>query len=292
MEAPPPVSVRITGSTRIAGLFGFPVSHSLSPVMHCAAYEALGLNWAYVPFNVPPESIPAAVASIRALNMVGANVTVPHKAAVIPHLDWIDEGAARIGSVNTIHNVDGKLHGYSTDGRGYLTSIRTHNIPLENRDVLVLGAGGSARAIVFALAFVGAQITLSNRTTASAQELASSVNAWYPHSVTVIEWGKECGPVDLIVNTTTMGMSSTGSETPILPPGMPYAGQIVYDIIYTPMETPLLKLAKKIGCEAYNGVGMLVYQGVHSLSIWSGIPVNDIPATLMENVVLRELQNR
>ena len=260
--------------------------------MHAAAYEALGLNWAYVPFNVPPESIPAAVASIRALNLVGANVTVPHKAAVIPHLDWIDEAAARIGSVNTIHNVDGKLHGYSTDGPGFLDSLAAHDIQFENLSVLILGAGGSARALAFALAAANAKITLTNRTTERAAELAAAVNAIYPNSITVTEWGKECCPVDLIVNTTTMGMSSTSSEIPLLPPGMPHAGQTVYDIIYTPFETPLLKLAKESGCKTYNGVGMLVYQGARSLSIWSGIPINEIPANLMETVVLQNLQNK
>ena len=286
------MSVRITGTTRIVGLFGFPVSHSLSPAMHAAAYEALNLNWSYVPFNVAPEFIPQAVDSIRALNLVGVNVTVPHKAAVIEGLDWIDEAASRISSVNTIHNVDGKLHGYSTDGPGFLDSLTAHGVTVAGQDFLVLGAGGSSRAIVFALAAANARVVLTNRTRSRAEEIAASVNAFYPSSVTVAEPGQECGHIDLIVNTTTMGMSSTEQTTPTLPPGMPYAGQTVYDIIYTPMETPLLKLALKSGCRTLNGVGMLAYQGARSISIWTGLPLSEIPAQLMENTVLHELKLR
>lgn len=292
METEAPVSSRISGTTRVAGVFGYPVGHSLSPLMHAIAYKELGLDWTYVPFSIAPESLEAAVYSIRTLGLIGANVTVPHKSLVIPFLDAIDPDAARIGSVNTIHNDNGILRGYSTDGPGFLDSLVARDVRMEGRTVLVLGAGGSARAIVFALAGSGVSVLLSNRTARRAAELASAVNALFPGSVTVTGWGEPGPSADLIVNTTSLGLGSRAEEKPLLPPGMPHAGQTVYDIIYSPMETNLLSAAKSAGCKVVNGIAMLVHQGVRSISIWSGVPAKDIPADLMEMAVTEELERQ
>ena len=149
--------------------------------MHNAAIEALGLNWVYVPFEVAPENVGAAVASIRALGLVGVNVTVPLKELVLPYLDEIDADAARVGSVNTICNRNGKLIGYSTDGAGFLRSLKEVGQAMDNRRVYLLGAGGSARAVAFALASHGCFCTIANRTRERADELAAAVNAAYPN---------------------------------------------------------------------------------------------------------------
>ena len=262
--------------------------------MHNAAIEALGLDWVYVPFEVAPENIGAAVAAIRALGLVGVNVTVPLKELVGPFLDEIDEDAARVGSVNTIRNDNGRLVGYSTDGAGFVRALEKAGQTAENRQVYLLGAGGSARALAFALASRGSVCTIANRTRARAEELTAAVNAAYPGRAAAAGWGEQAQKTgtkafDLVVNTTSVGMAATGGQTPALPPGMFSARPFVCDLIYAPAETRLLAEARAAGCEAMNGVGMLVEQGAVSLSLWTGQPLSEMPAAAMEAAVLRAL---
>ncbi len=143
--------MKITGKTRITGLYGYPVEHTLSPSMHNAAFEHLGIDYCYLPFSVPPDSLKSAVEAIRALNLAGVNVTIPHKESVIPYLDNVSEEASFIGAVNTIVNQDGKLTGYNTDGRGFMRSLSENNILTDNKKVLIVGAGGASRAIGYYL---------------------------------------------------------------------------------------------------------------------------------------------
>ena len=282
----------ISGTTKVVGVWGYPVSHSRSPVMHAAALAALGLDWVYVPFEVAPGNIKAAVDAIRALGLVGVNVTVPLKELVLPYLDRVDDDAARIGSVNTICNFGGNLVGYSTDGAGFLRSLEEVGQATENRQVYLLGAGGSARAVAFALASRGCFCTIANRTRARAEELAAAVNAVYPNSAEAAGWGARTKSVDLLVNTTSAGMHPNSGEMPALPPEVFDAKPFVYDLIYAPAETRLLAEAAAAGCRTQNGIKMLVQQGAVSLSLWTGLPISQIPMAVMEQAVLEDIKTR
>ena len=257
--------------------------------MHNAAIDALGLDWVYVPFEVAPENVGAAVAAVRALGLVGVNVTVPLKELVLPYLDAVDEDAARIGSVNTIVNYEGRLTGYSTDGIGFLRSLEEAGEGTENRQVCLLGAGGSARAVGFALASRGSVCTIVNRTAARAEALAAEINAVYPGHAEVAGRGAGTRPYDLLVNTTSVGMTPRGGEMPMLPAGVFDGKPFVCDLIYSPARTRLMEQAAAAGCQTMNGVKMLVQQGAISLSLWTGLPVSDIPAAVMERAVLATL---
>ena len=275
----------VTGRTKVVGVWGHPVGHSRSPAMHNAALEALGLDWVYVPFDVAPADAEAAVAGLRALGLAGINVTVPLKERVLPLLDEVDEAAARIGSVNTIHNRDGSLFGCSTDGAGFLRSLEAAGQPCEKREVLLLGAGGSARAVAFALASCGCHCRIANRTEARAEALAGDINRWFPGAVSVAGWGAPAGAFDLLVNTTSLGMAPDVEAMPALPPDA-FAGRpFVYDLVYAPAQTRLLAAASAAGCETMNGVKMLVWQGALSLALWTGRRPEEMPVGVMEAAV-------
>jgi shikimate dehydrogenase len=279
----------LTGNTKIVGVWGHPVGHSRSPVMHNAALDMLGLDWVYVPFEVRPENLAEAVAGLRALNIIGVNVTVPLKEQVLPLLDIVDDDVRWIGSVNTIHNVNGKLHGYSTDGAGFLRSLEAVGQHVEGRQALILGAGGSARAVAFALVSRGCVCQIANRTEARAAELALAVNARFPHSTSAVGWGADAAPFDLLVNTTSLGMQPNEDAMPALPPEAFLNRPFVYDLIYAPAQTKLLKQAEAAGCATLNGVGMLVWQGALALALWTGIPLEEIPVGAMERAVRESL---
>ena len=277
--------MRVTGRTKVVGVWGHPVGHSRSPAMHNAALEALGLDWVYVPFDVAPDDAVAAVAGLRALGLVGVNVTVPLKERVPPLLDEVDADAVRIGSVNTIRNDGGKLYGYSTDGAGFLRSLEAAGQPSSGREVLLLGAGGSARAVAFALAGRGCRCRVSNRTGARATALADDVNHWFPGGASVVGWGAPAGTFDLVVNTTSLGMSPNEGALPALPPDAFAGHPFVYDLVYAPPQTRLLAAASAAGCETMNGVKMLVWQGALSLALWTGLPPEEMPVAVMEAAV-------
>ncbi len=279
----------ISGTTKIVGVWGSPVGHSRSPVMHNAALRELGLDWVYVPFEVAPENVGAAVEAIRALGLVGVNVTVPLKELVLPYLDEIDGVAARIGSVNTICNRGGKLTGYSTDGIGFLRSLEEAGQETDNQRVSLLGAGGSARAVAWALASRGCFCTIANRTESRSGALAAEISAVYPGRAEAAGWGAEAGPVDLLVNTTSVGMNPHAAAMPALPPGVFDAKPFVCDLIYAPARTRLLAEAEAAGCRTQNGVKMLVQQGAVSLSLWTGKLLPEMPVAVMEHAVLATL---
>jgi shikimate dehydrogenase len=275
----------ITGSTRIVGVWGHPVAHSRSPLMHNAALQSMGIPWVYVPFDVEPSQIREAVNGIRATKTVGINVTIPLKGAVIPFLDEIDEEAARIGSVNTIHNVEGVLHGYSTDGPGFLSALEALNWPVQGLNVYCVGAGGSAKAVSYALAARGNHLIIANRTRERAEELVGIINRYFPGTAEAAGWGEDVPAIDLIVNTSSLGMHPNEDQMPPISDLMLTSVQYVYDLIYAPPETKLLTAAKRAGCRVSNGLGMLARQGAISLAIWAGMPLDSIPVNLMEQSV-------
>ena len=255
--------------------------------MHTAAFRALELDFVYVPFNVRPEDLEVAVRSIPALGFVGMNVTIPHKEQVIGCLDWVSEDALRIRSVNTLHNLDGELRGYSTDGPGFIGALEAAGKSPAGAKTVLLGAGGSARATVYALAVSGALVTVANRTLERADALARLVNtALGRDAVKVVgletqEARDAVREADLLVNCTSVGMYPNTDAQPI-PTEWLHPGLFVYDQIYNPWETKLLKAARALGARGANGAGMLVRQGAISFEIWTGRPA---PIEVMEHAV-------
>ena len=260
--------------------------------MHNAALRALGLDWAYLPFDVDPDeaNVERAVAGLRAMSFVGVNVTVPLKELVLPYLDAVDDVAAQIGSVNTIHNKDGTLTGYSTDGAGFVRALESVGQSAEGREAYILGAGGSARAVAWALAAAGSQCRIANRTLSKSEALASDISRVYPGRAQAAGWGADTTLFDLLVQTTSVGMSPRPGEMPALPPGAFEAGPFVCDLIYAPAKTRLMEHAEAVGCQTMNGVKMLVYQGALALSLWTGLPLSGMPTEEMEQAVLASLE--
>ena len=273
----------ITGKTRVAGVFGCPVLHSQSPAMHNAAFKALGLDYIYVPFEVHPDNLQAAVQAIRVLNIVGVNVTIPHKERVIGYLDWVSDDAHRIGSVNTIHNCDGTLKGYSTDGPGFIRALEASGKSPKGSKAVVLGAGGAARATVSALIAHGAEVTVVNRTYSRAVELSNLLDGKVrPVALESADAQDAVRQADLLVNCTSVGMYPNTDAQPI-PSEWLHSGLFVYDQIYNPLETKLLNAAEEAGARGANGVKMLVFQGAISFEIWTG---RTPPVEAMEEAVL------
>ncbi len=275
----------IGGATRLAGLIGWPVSHSLSPAMHNAAAAALGLDLVYVPLPVRPAEVAAAVRGLAALGFLGANVTVPHKQAVLLLLDEIDPAARAIGAVNTIRverpagaaPSPARLVGYNTDWSGFLADLQALGVDVAGRACLVLGAGGSARAVAYALASAGGRVHVLARRVVQAQALVQNLalhflagsltaNAWDE----LAELSQEIAPA-VIANTTPLGMTPQVESSP-WPVGLPFPGNsFVYDLVYNPAETRFMQQARAAGRPAANGLGMLVRQGAQAFRLWTGL---------------------
>ena len=266
----------IDGKTQIVGLIGWPVSHTFSPAMHNAALESLHLNWVYVPLPVPPEQVGAALAGLPALGFRGVNITVPHKQAVMPFLDEISPAVKAIGAANTIlvEQKSGRLKGYNTDWRGFLADLKALDLSVNGRDCLVLGAGGSARGVVYGLNQAGARVVILARRVEQAQQLAADLGEGSVQSIWPLAKIEEvAAQVDmpLIINTTPLGMSPNVDGSP-WPEEVPFpVGAFVYDLVYNPRQTQLMRQAVAAGWPTSNGLGMLLRQGAASLALWSGL---------------------
>lgn len=266
----------LNGSSMVFGIIGHPVRHSLSPAMQNAALQACGLDGVFVPFDVEPEHLSVAVAGLRGLGIKGVNVTIPHKTGVVPYLDELDESASAAGAVNTISNEGGRLIGYNTDGDGLVRSLAEEFVfTPENRTVVVIGAGGAARGAVAAICRTGVRrIIIANRSREKAEALVAAMEGHYPGtSLTISEYGKQLTSclleADLVVNTTSLGMNNeviTGLDLGVVQPDA-----IVYDMVYAPPVTPLLREAHRLGLRHANGLGMLAAQGELAFRIWTGI---------------------
>jgi shikimate dehydrogenase len=253
----------ISGSTRVVGVIGDPVDHSRSPAMHNAAFAALDLDWVYVAFPVPRGEGAAAVQAVPALGLAGLNVTMPHKADAASACDDLAPDAAALGSVNTVVHADGTLAGHSTDGDGFLRALDDEGMTATGRRVLVLGAGGAARAIAHALGRSGGAVTVAARRPDAARDAA----ALAPDGVAADLVDIAVGQFDVIVNATPLGMRG---ESPPFDVGRLHEGQFVFDTVY-PVDTPLLIEARARGLRAAGGLGMLVHQGALSFALWTGI---------------------
>mgnify|MGYP001823300100 CR=1 FL=1 len=264
------------GKTQLVGLIGWPVKHSVSPPMHNAAFENLGLNWHYVPLPVRPGQVETALRGFFALGFRGANVTVPHKQAVMPFLDEITETAQAIGAVNTIVVQHDRLLGHNTDAYGFLADLQDAGFEPIGKRALVMGAGGAARAVVYALAQSGCAITIHNRSPERAANLARDMLSigvqspveWTPGSSGLADL--ELDQFDLLVNATSAGMWPHIEVSP-WPEGLPLPSRwTVYDLVFNPMETRFLAQARAAGATVVGGLGMLVWQGAAAFEMWTG----------------------
>lgn len=265
----------INSSARIYGLIGYPIAKSLSPAMHNAAFRKLKLNAVYVLFETQKNDFPRAVKKMKLMNIRGFNVTVPYKEEIIPLLDKLDEQARAIGAVNTVLNNKGSLIGYNTDASGFIASLKKEiGLEPENKNIFVIGAGGAARAIGFALAKGKARsITFYDSICSRAEKLAGDIGKIFKVCrVGAIDSIKSAEQMfkesSLLVNASTCGMKASDPlpiDVRCLPKGI-----AVYDIIYNPTPTKLVKAAKAKGLRATNGLGMLLYQGALAFEIWTG----------------------
>lgn len=290
--------VRISGKTRLAGVIGWPVDHSLSPAMHNAAYEALNLNWVYVPMPVPDEiGLRRVVAAIRSLPFVGFNVTMPYKADVLELCDEVAMAASMAGAVNTVHCVDGKLIGYNTDGRGLLESLSADaGFDPADKNVVLIGAGGAAGSalVAFILGRV-ATVTIVNRDVQRAEDMITRVE---PHlkstralAVNIEAAEPYVASADLIVNATPLGMNA-GDPSP-LPTEWLNPGHVVLDMVYGgSAPTALVSAASECGATGLDGLGMLVNQGATAVDIWNDGSQVRTPRDVMRAAAVAQITAR
>ncbi|HDQ72407.1 MAG TPA: shikimate dehydrogenase [Chloroflexi bacterium] len=306
----------IDGHTHLLGLIGWPVAHSLSPAMHNAAFEALGLNWRYVPLPTPPGQVAAAVQGLAALGFRGANVTVPHKQAVIPALDAVAPDAQALGAINTLvvergpaldQDLDLDLdldldrgqpavvRGHNTDAAGFVGALRDGGFDPGEKKAVVVGAGGAARAVVFGLLQAHArEIVVLNRTGERAEALVADMRQHAPDDVHLCSSAltpqslvESARTADLLVNATVVGMWPHAAGT-IWPTDIPIPAHLtVFDLVYAPLETRLLQQARAAGAHTLDGLGMLVRQGALAFEMWTGIPVPPDVLVRMDRVCRR-----
>ncbi len=261
--------------SELIALFGHPVAENPTQYMHEKAFESLGLMWRYVTMDVPAEKLPDAVRGLRAMNFAGANCTIPHKVAVIPHLDSLTETAEKIGAVNTIvRQADGSLVGENTDGKGFIRAVTEAGLNLNGVNAVILGAGGAARAVSVELAVAGAKrITIVNRTTSRATALAAHVWDKTRAEASGIAWqGDYAVPADtqLLVNTTSIALFPNVNDVVPIEFGTVTSRMLVCDVIPNPPDTPFLKNARAAGATTLDGLGMLVFQGAIAFKMWTG----------------------
>ena len=282
----------ISGKTRLCGIIGDPVEHSMSPAMHNAAFRKMGLDYLYVPFRVKKEELGKAVEGMKALNIKGLNVTIPHKVSIIPFLDELDPLAERIGAVNTIVNDDGILTGYNTDATGFLQALLEGGIEPKGKNIVILGAGGSSRAISFVLAERGANLVIANRTSDKAEELATRLSKLFNREAKALALNGEnlastLKETDILINTTSVGMTPDINEAPVTYELLK-SSLVVCDIVYNPIKTRLLREAEATGAKTISGVDMLVWQGALAFEKWTGLKA---PVELMKEEAIKLLKN-
>ena len=280
--------MKIKGSTNIVGLIGHPVEHSFSPPMHNAAFDALNMDYAYVAFDVNSNDLKSAIEGAESLNIKGFNVTIPHKVDVMQYLDELDEVARLIGAVNTIDFKN--LKGYNTDGIGAVKAIEEVT-SIKNKNVVVAGAGGASRAISFYIAKYGAEsLTILNRNEAKAESLASDVSdsglIGEVASDSINAIGNYMESADVLIDTTPLGMHPNINDEPIVKADMMDEDLVVFDAVYNPNETVLIKEAIKANAKPVYGIKMLLYQGAESFKIWTG---KTAPVDVMEKALRNTL---
>jgi len=284
--------LRVSGETKLCAVIGDPVEHSLSPCIQNAAFQHLGLDYVYVAFTVKKKALGEAILGVRSLGVFGLNVTMPHKVDIIPYLDGLDETAQRVGAVNTVLN-DMGLIGFNTDALGAMNALKAHEGNLGDKKFVILGAGGASRSISFAIAEEARELVILNRTPERAEALASRISSDMDRKV---RWGmlsndaldEELMDADVLINATLVGMRPNDSET-LVDRSLLREHMVVFDLVYNPLETRLLREAKSIGARTIDGLTMLVYQGAASFEIWTG---RKAPVDFMIKAAREELEKR
>lgn len=285
---------QINGETRTCGLIGNPIRHTLSPLIHNTLAKDMGQNLVYVPFLVEGEQLREAIEGAHALQLLGLNVTVPHKSAVLPFLRELDELAEKIGAVNTLVRCEGGYKGYNTDMTGLMRAMESDGICLKGEQVILLGAGGAARAVAFLCAYVGAErVYLLNRTLERAEAVASEVN----HA-----FGRDCVQPMLLtdhpklpegkylaIQGTSVGLAPDTEAVVIAAPDFYEKIHTGYDLIYRPFQTRFMQLVEEHGGRAYNGLKMLLYQGIHAYELWNDIEVSEAEADRILQKMKKEM---
>jgi len=281
--------MEISGRTRVCAVIGDPIEHTLSPTMHNAAFEHLKLDFVFVAFKVTPDELEKAVRGACALGIRGLNVTMPHKNSVTEFLDEADPAVKFLGAANTILNQGGRLRGFNTDGVGALKALKQNGVNLAGKKVLLLGAGGAAKAIAFSLSKEADELCILNRDAAKARELASVLEPCgkkiVGNELSSRQIQKELPDSDLLINATSVGMTPTASESLVKPDWLK-PDLSVMDIVYNPAETKLIQDARAAGAKVINGVEMLLYQGAASFEIWTGCKA---PVDVMREAVLKQI---
>ncbi len=276
---------------KLFGLVGHPVQHSLSPLMHNAVFKKLGLNHSYSAFDIKKDDLGVFLDRCRDGNFLGLNITIPYKVDVIRYLDSLDEKAKLVNAVNTIKFEDKIISGYNTDGLGCVRALEEAGEKIKGKRILILGAGGAARAIAFQCSLEGAELVISNRTMEKAMKLSKEIREKLGKRTLVVNFSESSireiiSTTDILINTTSVGMHPKVRRSPIatdvLDPEL-----TVMDIVYNPIETQLLKNAKRAGCKTIDGIGMLVHQGAESLRIWLDIKA---PIDVMRRVIVEKLK--
>ncbi|MFZ5989577.1 MAG: shikimate dehydrogenase [Bacillota bacterium] len=276
------IDIRVTGKTRLLGLIGNPVEHSISPALHNSLSSLLGLDVVYIPLKVEKKDLDTVVKALKALDFIGFNVTIPYKRDIMKYIDDNTKEAILMGAVNTVKKIDGRLYGYNTDAEGFLRSFKEESgVGFKGKKVVLIGAGGVARSIAVKVAAEGVEkISLVNRTTERSIELAEVVNENIKEVVQVYNFEDKTFKMafeesDIIINTTSLGMYPDTNETPIKNSKYFNSNQIVYDVVYNPAKTKFLSDAEKRGCKVINGMGMLFYQGINAYEIWTGVKFSE-----------------
>jgi shikimate dehydrogenase len=253
-------------------LLGYPLGHSISPAMQNATLRACGLDdWRYEKMALPADRLPAMVAALRADDCAGANVTIPHKQAIISQLDGLSDMARAIGAVNTIIKREGRLIGENTDAPGFMQALQAHHVEPRDARVYLFGAGGAAAAVGYALAGAGArQIVIVNRTPAHAQELAERLQSLFPQLGLMINHWESLNRANLIVNASALGMAPAEMNSPLPRNRALPRGAVVFDLVYNPPATQFLEDARSMGAQCIGGLDMLVYQGARAFELWTG----------------------
>lgn len=265
----------ITGKTNVVGIIGNPIEHSMSPLMHNAAFKYLNMDYVYIPFLVDKNELGNAITGAKSLNIKGLNITIPYKTDVMKHLDSVDTTAELIGAVNTIKFDENHVKGYNTDGIGAVNAIEEIS-SVKNKKIIVLGAGGAARAVSFQILLNGAdKLVIANRTPENALDLQKNITEKLDADIECISLGKEIGnhllDADILINTTPIGMYPNIDQEPLIKSNMMHENLIVNDLVYNPLKTKLLSEAQKAGAIPLSGIKMLIYQGMESFRIWTGV---------------------
>jgi len=282
--------MNISGETTVYGVIGCPIEHTLSPTIQNAAFKALKLNCVMLAFRVESTDVENALLGMRGLGIRGFNVTMPNKNAVIPYLDEVDETAQILGSVNTILNEDGKLHGFSTDGAGVHQALEANGVNLRGKKLVLLGAGGAAKAIVFALAKEVNELVVLSRNPGKTDALWQAINQKFHKKIGVGTLSNSViqdtlHDADILINATSVGMNPRPAESLVKPTWLK-PNLTVMDIVYNPLETKLARDARAAGAKVVRGLDMLIFQGAASFEIWTGRPA---PVEAMRHAALNQL---